>query len=119
MSAIEGVVQLVANGRPLNIKGRWQYNLGRRRGESIMGANGQRQGLREIPQVAFLEGAVTDDSDTRVKDLLGLRGATITLMKLNGKQVVFRNADQVGEGTVETEEGEIALRFEANDAEEL
>lgn len=45
--------------------------------------------------------------------------ATVTLELANGKMIVLRNAWFASEGTVQTEEGTIALRFEGISAEEI
>jgi len=42
----------------------------------------------------------------------------VTLQVANGKTIVLRNAWFAGEGTVQTEEGNIAVRFEGLSATE-
>jgi len=47
------------------------------------------------------------------------RNVTVTLKLANDKVIILRNAWFAGEGTVTTEEGEIAVRWESeNPAEE-
>ncbi len=119
MAAHEGIIDVAYNGKLLPIKGKWKYNLGFPVNKSIMGHNGKRQGITSTPQVAYIEGPITDDSELKLKEILTIRNATITLKKLNGKTIVFRKADYCGDGEVETEEGEVSVRFEANSGEEM
>jgi len=45
--------------------------------------------------------------------------ATVVLELANGKSIILREAWYAGEGTVSTQEGNIAARFEGISAEEL
>jgi hypothetical protein len=51
--------------------------------------------------------------------LVNTSNATVTLELANGKVVVAREAWYAGDGTVQTEEGNIAVRFEAMTVEEV
>jgi ethanolamine utilization protein EutA (predicted chaperonin) len=72
-----------------------------------------------MPQVAFIEGEITDQSDLDVKGLLRTDDATMTLELANGKVIMLRNAWYAGEGNVQTEEANISVRFEGMSAEEI
>lgn len=116
--AVGGIITVRANGAQLRAKGSWSYNLGRPMREAIVGADGV-HGYKETPRAAFVEGATTDRGDLDLSALQGLRDATVTLDLANGKTVVLSQAWFAGEGTATTEEGEVQVRFEGVQAEEL
>lgn len=114
-----GIITVMADGDRVDVKGPWTYNLGRPMKEAIVGADGV-HGYKTVPQVSFCEGPITDRRGLNLAtDLLDKDDATIVLQLANGKSVVFRNAWFAGPGSVSTEEGEIAARFESLDAEEV
>lgn len=115
---IGGIIFVKVNGEQYKAKGSWTYNLGRGKKEGVAGSDGM-HGYKEMPQVPFIEGAITDDSEISAIDLLDIKDATITLDLANGKTVVLSNAWFAGEGNITTEEGEIASRFEGMDADEV
>jgi len=117
-NAVGGYITVRANGAQLRAKGSWSYNLGRPVRTAVVGADGV-HGYRESPQVAFIEGAITDRGDLDLTALVGMKDATITLDLANGKTFVLSQAWFSGEGTATTEEGEVAVRFEGQKGEEL
>jgi len=113
-----GILSLNRDGVRLDVKGNWTYNLGHAKREAIVGAD-RTHGYKETPQVAYIEGEITDRGDLDLADLLDTRDATITLALGHGKTIVLRNAWWAGDGTVGTEEANIAARFEGTSAEEV
>lgn len=113
-----GLIQVQVNGEVFDARGNWTYNLGRPKREAIVGADTV-HGYRETPQVAFIEGEITDRGTLDVADLIGITDATVTLGLANGKTVTLREAWFAGDGNVTTEEANIAVRFEGAGAEEL
>lgn len=113
-----GLIQLKVNGEIQDAKGNFSYNLGRPRREAMPGADGI-HGYKEMPQVAFVEGAITDRGTLDVAALATGRNVTVTLELANGKLIVLRDAWFAGEGTASTEEAEIAVRWEGANAEEI
>lgn len=114
---IGGKVFVTANGRRVAVKGNVDWNMGRDKREAIVGADGV-HGVKAMPQVPFIEFATSDRSDLDLGWLQNLTDATVVLQRPNGKSVVFSNAFYAGEGTIKTEEGEVACRFEAMQATE-
>ncbi len=112
-----GLISVQTNGEVQDAKGSWSYNLGRAKREPIIGAD-RPHGYTEKPQVGFIEGVITDRGTLDLEKLVTLSGATVTLEAANGKVICLRDAYYAGEGTVTTEEGEIAVRFEGY-AEEI
>jgi hypothetical protein len=107
-----GLITLKTGGEVQDAKGDFTYNLGIPKREAIIGADGV-HGYKETPQVAFIEGAITDRSSLNVGDLALGKDLTITLELANGKTIVLRNAFFAGDGNVGTGEGEIAVRWES------
>lgn len=113
-----GLIQVKVNGEIFDAKGNWTYNLGRPKREAIPGAD-VIHGYKEMPQVAFIEGEITDRGTLSLATLVTLTGATITLDLANDKTVVLRQAWFAGDGNAQTEEANIAVRFEGLGAEEV
>lgn len=113
MSRRGGVIFVKADGKQFDVKGQFEYNLGVPKRDPIIGHDGT-HGYKEVPQEAYISGEITDSGDMDLKnDLLTLAGANITLELANGKVIVLEEAFYSGEGTGQTEEGNIAVRFTA------
>jgi len=118
MQRIGGIIQLQANGVLYDCKGAFTYNLGRNLKSGVAGSD-RVHGFKEAPQVPFIAGKITDRAGLSVKTLLDLQDATITLTVGNGKTIVLGGACFASEGTIDTEEGEIEVRFEGDSCEEV
>lgn len=115
---VGGILSIQINGESIDVKGSWTYGYGTPKRDAVVGADGV-HGYKEMPQVAFIEGASTDRGNLDVQQLFQVDDATVTVALPNGKGFILRNAWQAGEGTATTEEGEIQLRFEGLSGEEL
>lgn len=113
-----GILFLKVNGNIFDAKGNFSYNLGREKRETIVGAD-KVHGYKTTVQPAFVEGEITDSATLDLQALVEMDDATVTLELANGKVIVLRNAWFASEGTVQTEEGNIAVRFEGLSAEEV
>ena len=113
-----GIIQLQINGEIKDAKGNFSYNLGQPKREAIVGTDGV-HGFKETPQVAFIEGGITDNTNLDLKALVTITDATVTIELANGKMVVLRDAWYAGEGTASSEEAEVPVRFEGASAEEI
>lgn len=107
-----GIIQLQINGVLYEAKGNFTYGLGNPKRESIVGSDSV-HGYKETPQAAFIEGEVTDRLSLDLTTLLTAENATVTLTLANSKVIVLRDAYQVAEGTGNTEEGNVGIRFES------
>lgn len=108
---VGGTLFIAIDGVRLSVKGAWTINPGEAKRDAIVGADGV-HGYKEMPQVPFFEGEATVTPDLDVKTLLKVTGATITAELANGKTAVLREAWQAAEGSMQTEEGNLPLRFE-------
>jgi hypothetical protein len=113
-----GLIEFKIDGEILDAKGEFSYNLGKPKREAVVGADGV-HGYKEVPQVAFIEGVITDRPDLDVAQLATGKDKTITLKLGNDKTIVLGGAWFAGDATGTTGEGEIAVRWEGLNAEEV
>jgi hypothetical protein len=113
-----GTIQVTIDGVRVDAKGNYSYNLGRPVRESIIGADGV-HGYIERPQPAFIEGEITDRVDLDLAALVSATNISVHLELAIGKSIALRNAWFAGEGTGNSEEGNIAVRFEGQSGEEI
>lgn len=113
-----GIFYVKIDGVQRDAQGSFTYHLGNVKREAIIGPD-RVQGWREMPQVAFIEGEITDEGTLDVAAMQALTNATITLELANGKVIVLRNAWYAADGTIGTENGNVQVRFEGLSAEEI
>ena len=115
---IAGVLEFKVNGEIQNAKGNFTYNLGKHKRDAVVGPD-RVHGFKGLPQVPFIEGEITDRSDLNLETFLNITDATLTLGLANGKVIVLKEGWYASEGNVQTEEANIAIRFEGMSAEEV
>jgi hypothetical protein len=113
-----GTLYFRINGTMYDAKGNFSYNLGKDKREAIVGAD-KVHGYKSTPQVAFIEGEITDRGDLDLETLVSMDDATVTLELANGKVIALYGAWYASEGTAQTEEANIQARFEAPKGEEI
>jgi len=118
MSRVGGIIFVNVDGAQYRAKGSWTYNIGQGKREGIVGADGV-HGYKEMPQIPFIEGSITDDPNISLENFLNTTEATIVLELANGKIITLRDAWFAGDGNVSTEEGELEARFEGLSGEEI
>lgn len=116
---VGGAIGLKIDGEQYNAKGSFSYNLGNPKREGIIGSDLLNHGYKEEGQIPFIEGEITDNSNVDLDYLTMVTDATITLELGNGKIIMLKGAYFAGEGTPETEEGNIPIRFEGQTAKEV
>lgn len=107
-----GIIQVQAGTTLLEASGEWSYNLGKSKRTANPGS-GKINGYHETPQVAFIEGEITDSSTLDLGKLLEATDATVTLRLAVGKTILLPNAWQAAEGTGNTGTAAIGVRFES------
>lgn len=116
---VGGQIFIKADGVQFDAKGSFEYNLGALKRDPVIGHDGH-HGFKALPQECYISGEITDNFDLDLKnDLLNIESATITLELYNGKVIVLREAYFSGDGTGQTEEGNIAVRFTGASAAEV
>lgn len=115
---VGGIIFVKVNGTQYKAKGSWTYNLGQPMREEIVGSDSV-HGYTEKPQAPYISGAITDDAETNLTELLNVTDATIQLELSNEKIIVLEQAFFSGEGSGSTEEGEVEVKFVGVAAEEI
>lgn len=120
MSIRAGIIQFKVNSDIVDVKGAVTYSLGFNTREAIVGHD-RVHGYKEMPTAPFCEMELTDSSDLSLEFLANITSATLTLGLANGKTIVFRKAFCTNPDglSVNTEEGAISVRFEAESADEI
>jgi hypothetical protein len=118
MSRRGGIIQFQVGGVLMDAKGDFDFGLGTPKRDAVVGSDTV-HGFKETPQVPFIAGKVTDRAGLDVKALFTAEDISVTLTQANGKVVVLRNAWYAGEGTGNTGEAELDVRFEGLSAEEV
>lgn len=108
---IGGTLFVAVNGVRISVKGNWEVGLGRPKREGVPGMD-TIHGYTEKQQVPFFAGDATAGQRLDLPALLDVRDATITAELANGKVAVLRDAWHAGDGVLNTEEGNVPLRFE-------
>jgi hypothetical protein len=98
---VGGLIALKIDGNQYNAKGNFTYNLGRAKREGVIG------------------GEITDNDGLDLTTLLDATDVVVTLQLGTGKVIVLNHAWFAGEGTGNTEEGNIGIRFEADSGREI
>lgn len=106
-----GLIQIQVDGEIFDAKGAFTYNLGAPLREAIIGSDGV-HGYKETPQPGMIEGVITDRGNLKLASVVNARDVTVTLTLGNGKVISLGEAWYAGEGTGNTEEGEIAVRWQ-------
>lgn len=112
MERVGGIIQLKTSGEIQDAKGDFTYNLGIPKKEAVVGVDSV-HGYKEVPQVAFIEGVITDRQTLNLAKLASGTGLTITLKLANGKTIVLGSAWFAGDAEGSTGEGEIKVRWES------
>ena len=107
-----GLLAVKVNGATFSGVGNFTYNMGKPLRATLTSATGV-DGYSVTPQAAFIEGEFRDGQDVDVEALNDVTDATVTLELANGKTFVLANAWRAGEGTMNTQEGNFAVRFES------
>lgn len=113
-----GIIFFKVNGEMYSAKGSFTYNIGKAKRDAIVGSDTV-HGYKEVPQVPFIEGETTDSQTVDLEKLVTIDNATVTLELANGKVILLREAWYAAEGTGNTDEGNIAIRFEGISGEEI
>jgi hypothetical protein len=107
-----GTISFQLDGVQQDAKGNFSVNPGVPKTEPIIGSDGTVHGYKEVPQVPEIEGEITDRPDLDVKKLMRLRNVTVSLDLANGKGWVGHEMWFAAEGKIQTDEGNIAVKFQ-------
>ena len=116
-----GIVFVKIDGTMQNAKGNFSVGMGFPMREGIKGSDDRLHGFKETPQVAHIEGEISNTADLNIEALSRVEDSTVTVEINNGKVYALRNAFITnGEGlVVNSEEANIPVRFEGSRCEEI
>lgn len=109
--AVGGIAQFLLNGKRFLAKGSFTINPGFDKRTAVVGADGV-HGYKVERQVSSFEGAITDDGTFPLSELMNATDVQVVLQLENGRTLSLNDAWYAGEGSMTTDEGEIAIRFE-------
>lgn len=115
---VTGTLFFKVGGVRYAAKGNFTYNLGSDKQEGSKGADSEAS-IKIVPQLAYIEGEITDRPDLDLKAFTQIRDETVTLELRNGKTISLAEAWYAADGDAQTEEGNIQCRFEAESGEEI
>jgi hypothetical protein len=114
-----GTLYVSKNGTRLECAGSFTVNLGVPKKEAMTDQAGNTIGYKETAQTPSIEGEIFDARTLNLKEFFASEDETITLQEANGKIFVLRNAWYAGEGSLQTEEAKVPVRFEGKTMEEI
>lgn len=116
--SITGLLEFRVGGVVQRAKGNFTFNLGAPKRDAIVGSDSV-HGYKEVPQMPFVEGEITDNVDLSITDLINTTQENVILTLRNGKKYSWPDAWYAGDGNVQSEEGNITVRFESVEAQEI
>lgn len=117
-NARAGLLSFKRNGQVLDAGGNFDYCLGTRKREAIVGAT-RTVGFSSKPQVPSIEGEIVDRKSLDLRELFEIEDETFTLELANGKTVILTNAWYAGDAMAATETGLVKVRLEGLDCREV
>ena len=117
---VGGIISFKIDNVAYNAKGSFTYGYGFETRETISGSD-RVHGYKSMVTPPFIEGEITDAGDIDMIAFAGLTNATVSLELGNGKTFALYEAHNLNQDGVsgETEEGNIAFRFEGTRAQDV
>lgn len=111
---IAGICFFKINGVQYSARGSWVYMPFTSKKEGIAGQDGI-HGFKEMPQVPYVEGEISDMPGISIQDLQTLVGVPATLELANGKLILLHDGWCTGDDAVSTEDGKVKIKIEGMD----
>ncbi len=118
MTAIGGTAYLKIDGDQKTLAGSWSVSPTTTVKTGVTGLSGF-AGHTEAPRVPYMEGSLIDTGSLSIKDLEAIADATITVELVNGKTFVGQEMFLAGEPSEDAATGEVSVRFEGKNIEEM
>ena len=113
VQAVGGVATIRVDGKMLRAKGSFTIMPGVDKRTAVTGSTTQGVlGYKVEAGVPSIEGKVVIGGGTKINELTELDDATITVELVTGDVFNLYEAWYAGEGSLETESGEVSVRFE-------
>lgn len=118
MTAIAGTAYLKINGETKTLGGSWSVSPTTTVKTGSTGLSGY-TGYTEAPRVPYMEGSLVDTGGLSIKELEKITDATITVELVNGKTFVGQEMFVAGEPSEDLATGEVSVRFEGRNIDEM
>ena len=120
MGRVGGIINFKVNNVPYAAKGSFTYGYGLETRETINGSD-RTHGYKSMVTAPFVEGEITDIGDLDIRAFGALTDCTVLLELGNGKVFALYHAWNLNQDGIsgETEEGNIAFRFEGTSARDV
>lgn len=115
---VAGIAYLKIDGRLFETSGNFTIQPGQPMREGKIGTS-RVVGYSETPQVPSIEGRIVLTPELSLVELTTITEATIQVVGPTGHTFVLRDAWFAGEGSYDTGEGEVAVKFEGASFEEI
>lgn len=115
---IGGIAFLKVDGRQYPLRGSFTVSPSPTERTGIAGQD-YVHGYTEIPRVPFIEGDVSTTPEVSLETLQDVTDATVQAELANGKKYVLRNAWTKSAFEINTRDGQIRVRFEGLDCQEI
>lgn len=115
---IAGVCYIKVGAEQLPLAGNWTVSPSPTQREGIAGQDGV-HGYKEMPRVPFISGDAQTTGALSIETLDKITDATVTAELANGKVYVLREAWTASAHEVNSQEGQVAVRFEGISCDEL
>ena len=116
---IGGYAEVRYNGETLLFRSELTWSFQKFTKKAVAGRDARVHGYTQEPAVPYIEGKHTYDGSRTIKDLEAIEDATVTVRLADGRVLVLRNAFIAGEIKPGGDEGEISIRWEGSEGEEL
>lgn len=115
---IAGIAWLKVDGRQYPLRGGFTVSPSLTERTGIAGQD-YVHGYSELPRVPFIEGDVSTTPEVSLETLQDIKDATVQAELANGKTYVLRNAWTKSAFEINTRDGQIRVRFEGLDCQEI
>jgi len=115
---IAGTAYLKVDGKQYTLAGKMNVSPSPIEREGKVGLSGP-AGYKEMPRIPFCEADLHTTDDLSVADLDAITEATVKVELANGSIYVFREAWTTAAHEIDGAEGQVSVRFEAMEAQEL
>lgn len=116
---IGGVAEVRYNGETLLFRSELTWNFQRYVKTGFAGRDSKVHGYTAEPSVPHIEGKFTHDGSKTIRDLEAIEDATVVVRLGDGRVLVLRGAYIAGEIKPNGDTGELSLKWEGSDGEEL
>lgn len=115
---IAGTCYLKVDGTQYTLAGKMNVSPSMIEREGKAGLSGV-AGYKETPRVPFVEADLHTTDDVSVETLDEVTSATVKVELANGKTYVFRDAWTTAAHEIDGAEGQVSVKFEAMEAQEI